>query len=226
MTVIKHKQQRVGVFIDTQNLYHSAKNLYHSRVNFGSIMKEVVAGRSLIRAIAYVITTESGDETNFFDALGKLGIETKTKNLQIFSGGAKKADWDVGLAVDAIKLAPKLDTVIIASGDGDFIPLVEYLQTNEGCQVEVISFGKSSSQKLKEVADDFIDMCDAPSKYVMMQGIPANTNNQTKQSNSIQTQNKDTSNKSVKRQNKKTNKNSKDFDFFDPQTRPDSKFDI
>ena len=90
MTVIKHKQQRVGVFIDTQNLYHSAKNLYHARVNFGAIMKEAVAGRSLIRAIAYVITTESGDETNFFDALGKLGIETKTKNLQIFSGGAKK----------------------------------------------------------------------------------------------------------------------------------------
>jgi uncharacterized LabA/DUF88 family protein len=244
MTVIKHKQQRVGVFIDTQNLYHSAKNLYHARVNFGAIMKEVVAGRSLIRAIAYVITTESGDETNFFDALGKLGIETKTKNLQIFSGGAKKGDWDVGLAVDAIKLAPKLDTVIIASGDGDFIPLVEYLQTNEGCQVEVISFGKSSSQKLKEVADDFIDMCDTPSKYVMMQGIQTNTSktpsrhNQSQQSVLQQDQNTKNSSK-TKRQSKQTarssdnsktndsNLNKKDdFDFFDTETRPDSKFDI
>jgi uncharacterized LabA/DUF88 family protein len=148
MTVIKHKEQRVGIFIDTQNLYHSAKNLYNgSRVNFGAIMKEVVAGRSLIRAIAYVITTESGEEKNFFEALSKLGIEAKTKNIQIFNSGAKKADWDVGLAVDAIKLAPKLDTVIIASGDGDFIPLVEYLQTNEGCQVEVIAFGKSKVQQ-------------------------------------------------------------------------------
>ncbi len=167
MTVIKHKEQRVGIFIDTQNLYHSAKNLYHGRVNFGAIMKDSVAGRALIRAVAYVISTESGDENNFFDALGKLGIEAKTKNLQIFTGGAKKADWDVGLAVDAIKLAPKLDTVIIASGDGDFCPLVEYLQTNEGCQVEVIAFGKSSSSKLREVADDFIDMCDNPRKYIM-----------------------------------------------------------
>lgn len=167
MTVIKHKEQRVGIFIDTQNLYHSAKNLYHSRVNFGAIMKEATAGRALIRAIAYVITTDSGEEKNFFEALGKLGIETKTKNLQIFNGGAKKADWDVGLAVDAIKLAPKLDTVIIASGDGDFCPLVEYLKTNEGCQVEVISFGKSSSSKLREVADDFIDMCENPKKYLM-----------------------------------------------------------
>jgi uncharacterized LabA/DUF88 family protein len=168
MTVIKHKEQRVGIFIDTQNLYHSAKNLYNgSRVNFGAIMKEVVAGRSLIRAIAYVITTESGEEKNFFEALSKLGIEAKTKNIQIFNSGAKKADWDVGLAVDAIKLAPKLDTVIIASGDGDFIPLVEYLQTNEGCQVEVIAFGKSSSSRLREVADDFIDMCQNPKKYVI-----------------------------------------------------------
>ncbi len=167
MSVIKHKEQRVGIFIDTQNLYHSAKNLYHARVNFGAIMKEALGNRSLIRAVAYVITTEAGDEKSFFEALEKIGIETKTKNLQIFMGGAKKADWDVGLAVDAIKLAPKLDAVVIASGDGDFIPLVEYLQTNEGCQVEVISFGKSSSGKLKEVADDFIDMCENPKKYLL-----------------------------------------------------------
>ena len=227
MTVIKHKQQRVGVFIDTQNLYHSAKNLYHSRVNFGAIMKEVVAGRSLIRAIAYVITTESGDENNFFDALGKLGIETKTKNLQIFSGGAKKADWDVGLAVDAIKLAPKLDTVIIASGDGDFIPLVEYLQTNEGCQVEIISFGKSSSQKLKEVADDFIDMCDAPSKYVMMQGQQSKQNKEQTKGRRLVRSNKSQINPDTDSGNKnKEAKQSGDFDFFNPETRPDSKFDI
>ncbi len=167
MTVIKHKDQRVGIFIDAQNLYHSAKNLYHARVNFDAIMKEALAGRSLIRSVAYVITTEAGDEKSFFEALGKMGIETKTKDLQIFAGGSKKADWDVGLAVDAIKLAPKLDTVIIASGDGDFIPLVQYLQMNEGCQVEVISFGKSSSGKLREAVDDFIDMCDDPKKFLI-----------------------------------------------------------
>lgn len=176
MSIIKHKEQRVGIFIDTQNLYHSAKNLYHSRVNFGAIMKEALGNRALIRAVAYVITTEAGDEKSFFEALGKIGIEAKTKDLQIFSGGAKKADWDVGLAVDAIKMAPKLDTVIIASGDGDFIPLVEYLQMNEGCQVEVISFGKSSSAKLKEVADDFIDMCENPKKY-LINYFPSSTRN-------------------------------------------------
>ena len=127
MTVIKHKEQRVGVFIDTQNVYHSARNLYQARVNFGAVLKDAVAGRKLVRAVAYVITTEAGDEKNFFEALSKLGIETKTKDLQIFAGGAKKADWDVGLAVDAIKMSPRLDSVVIVSGDGDFYCLIEYL---------------------------------------------------------------------------------------------------
>lgn len=166
MTVIKHKEQRVGVFIDTQNVYHSARNLYQARVNFGAVLKDAVAGRKLVRAVAYVITTEAGDEKNFFEALAKLGIETKTKDLQIFQGGAKKADWDVGLAVDAIKMAPRLDSVVIVSGDGDFIPLVEYLQTM-GVQVEVVSFGKSTSGKLREVVDDFVDLSENPRKYLM-----------------------------------------------------------
>jgi uncharacterized LabA/DUF88 family protein len=166
MTVIKHKEQRVGVFIDTQNLYHSARHLYKARVNFGAVLKDAVAGRKLVRAVAYVITTEAGDEKNFFDALEKLGIETKTKDLQIFNSGNKKADWDVGLTVDAIKMSPRLDSVVIVSGDGDFVPLVEYLQTI-GVQVEVVSFGKSTSSKLREAVDDFIDLSVNPRKYLM-----------------------------------------------------------
>lgn len=158
MAVIKHKSQRVGVFIDTGNIYHTAKHLFGCKVNFGNVVESAVAGRHLIRAIAYVISTESGEEQGFFEALAKRGIETKTKDLQIFYSGAKKGDWDVGLAVDAIRLSPKLDTVILVTGDGDYVPLVEYLKFNEGVQVEVVSFGQSSSSKLKEVADDFTDL--------------------------------------------------------------------
>ena len=167
MPIIKHKEQRVAVFIDTQNLYHTAKNLYKRRVNFGALLKEAVAGRKLVRAVAYVITTENQDEKAFFEALGKLGIETKTKDLQIFWGGAKKADWDVGLAVDAITMANKLDAIILVSGDGDFVPLIEYLQINSGVQVEVVSFGKSTSAKLKEATDDFLDLDQNPRKYLI-----------------------------------------------------------
>jgi uncharacterized LabA/DUF88 family protein len=167
MAIIKHKDQRVGVFIDTQNLYHSAKNLYRARVNFANVLKESLAGRHLIRAVAYVVTTESGEERAFFDALTKIGIETKTKDLQIFYGGAKKADWDVGMAVDAIKLSPRLDAIVLATGDGDFVPLVEYLKAN-GLQTEVIAFGKSASGRLREACDDFIDMSDQPKKFLLV----------------------------------------------------------
>ncbi|MBP9717606.1 MAG: NYN domain-containing protein [Candidatus Pacebacteria bacterium] len=166
MGIIRHPDQRVAVLIDTQNLYHSAKNLYKAKVNFGNVVKAAVGDRKLIRALSYVVNTESGEEAPFFEALEKVGIEIKTKDLQIFFGGAKKADWDVGLAIDAIKLAHKVDAIILASGDGDFIPLVEYVKS-QGCQVEVITFGRSASGRLREVVDDFIDLDEAPQDFLI-----------------------------------------------------------
>ena len=165
MVIIKHSDQRVGVFLDVQNLYHSAKNLYDSRVNFEAVVKTVVSGRVLVRSIAYVIHTESGEESAFLDALVGMGIETKSKELQVFSDNAKKADWDVGLAIDMVSLAPKLDVIALVSGDGDFVPALGYLK-KFGCQVEVVAFGKTCSQKLQEVADDFVDLCSSK-KYLI-----------------------------------------------------------
>lgn len=157
MSVIQHRSQRVAMLIDTQNLYHSARNLYNGRVNFANVLKQAVGDRQLVRAIAYLITTESQDESQFFDALLKMGIETKSKDLQIFFGGNKKADWDVGICVDAIRLANKVDTIILATGDGDFVPLVEHIK-NSGTQIEVVAFGRSTSLKLKESAEAFFDL--------------------------------------------------------------------
>lgn len=163
---LKHPDQRVGVFIDVQNMYYSAKNLYSAKVNFGNIVREGVAGRKLVRAIAYVVRTEGKEEQPFFDALYNLGIETKERPLQIFYGGEKKADWDVGITVDAIRLSPSLDTVILVSGDGDYLPLIEYLR-NQGKQVEVMAFGETTSGKLKEQVDDFIDMGQEKHKFLI-----------------------------------------------------------
>lgn len=167
MSIIKHKDQRVGIFIDVPNLYHSAKNLYRAKVNFKEVLKTAVAGRQLIRVIAYSIKTETGEEQAFFGALTKIGIEVKVKDLQIFPGGIKKGDWDVGLAVDAIELGEKLDAVVLVTGDGDFAPLVEYLKIKNGCQVETIAFGRSASSHLKELADDFIDLGQNLKKYLI-----------------------------------------------------------
>jgi len=163
---IKQKEQRVEVLIDVQNLYHSAKNLHKAKVNFGEILKTAVSGRKLIRAFAYVVRTKTGEEKPFFEALTKLGIETRVRDLQEFYGGMKKADWDVGIVVDAIRTSPSLDVIVLCSGDGDFIPLVEYLK-NQGKRVEILAFGKTTSSRLKEAADEFVDLDRRPDKYLL-----------------------------------------------------------
>ena len=166
MITAKHKGQRIAVLIDVQNLYHSAKNLYQARVNFRAVLKLAVGDRNLIRAFAYVIKTKSGEEKAFFEALIKLGIETRVKELQEFYGGFKKGDWDVGITIDAIRISPSIDTIVLASGDGDFLQLVEYLK-NQGKRVEMIAFGRSSSAKLKEAVDEFTDLEKNTRKYLL-----------------------------------------------------------
>jgi uncharacterized LabA/DUF88 family protein len=156
--MIKHKEQRVAVLVDVSNMYHSAKNLYKKRVNFKEVLKDAVAGRKLIRATAYVIRTETEEETPFFEALLEQGFEVKMKDLQIFAGGQKKADWDVGIAMDAIKIASKVDVIVIVSGDGDYLPLVTYLQNTSGCLVEVAAFRQTTSSKLIDESDDFLNL--------------------------------------------------------------------
>jgi uncharacterized LabA/DUF88 family protein len=184
-----NSNQRVGIFVDVSNLYHSAKNLYQGRVNYAELIKYLVGGRQLIRAMAYVVKSEGvepqhahvttghakaisaapvpasdmnggagSSEASFFEALEKAGLELRMKDLQIFAGGMKKGDWDVGMAVDAIRMMPSLDVVILVTGDGDFIPLVNYLKWGGGKVVEVASFRRSASSKIVEAADTFINI--------------------------------------------------------------------
>lgn len=163
---IRNLDQRVGVFVDVQNLYYSARNIYNSRVNFNEVLKEAVAGRRLIRAIAYVVKADMPEEQTFFDALEKAGFEVKAKDLQTFAGGHQKGDWDVGIAMDIIKQMNKLDVIVLASGDGDFVPLHEYMQMT-GQLTETIAFGKSCSAKVKELTDHFVDLDEDPKRFLM-----------------------------------------------------------
>ena len=154
--------QRVGIFIDVQNIYHSAKNLYHARVNFQELLKTLVGKRPLIRAIAYVVKSETAlGEESFFEALRKAGLELRMKDLQVYPGGAKKADWDVGMAVDAIRMSHFLDVIILVTGDGDFVPLVDCLKWGTG-RHEVAAFSRTSSGRLREVADQFTEIEQIP----------------------------------------------------------------
>lgn len=161
--------QRVAVFIDTQNMYHSAKHIFNRKVSFSSLVEAAVGPRILVRAIAYVAKSKDNTEQAFFDALQQQGIELKIKDVQEFSSGAKKADWDVGMAVDAIALSPKVDVIVLVTGDGDFVPLVEYLK-GHGVICEVAAFKESTNAGLKAIADTFLDLSDDPDRFLIKDG--------------------------------------------------------
>lgn len=161
------KAQRVGVFVDVQNIYYTARFVYNAKANFKAVLQDAIAGRTFVRGLAYVIRTEDIRKEAFFETLQNIGFEVKAKDLQVFAGGAKKGDWDVGIAMDMIEMAPRLDTLVLVSGDGDFVPLVEHLKRALGCRVEVMAFGKSAAGKLKEVADEFTDLDKNTKRYLL-----------------------------------------------------------
>jgi uncharacterized LabA/DUF88 family protein len=158
--IVKNPDQRVAVLVDIQNLYYSAKNLYHSRVNYKNLLAHVVHKRILTRAIAYVVNADESKENDFFEAVNNAGFEIKEKKLQVFYDGAKKGDWDIGIAMDAIRLGNKVDSIILVSGDGDFKPVVNYLQQSLGCLVEVVAFKRAANAELIALADDFTNIED------------------------------------------------------------------
>ena len=155
---MKYPDQRVSILIDVQNLYHSAKHLFGAKVNFKRVVENALAGRKLIRAIAYDVEVDTKEKEAFLTALEKSGIEIRSKPLQEFAGGMKKGDWDVGLAMDAIKLSRNVDAIVLVTGDGDFVPLVRYIQETCGARVEVAAFRRSSSSALIAEVDDFMDL--------------------------------------------------------------------
>ena len=163
---VVHANQRVAVLADAQNLYHSAHSIYSRNVDYTALLSEAVAGRQLTRAIAYVIRADSPDEDTFFEALQDIGFETHIKDIKRFEDGTIKADWDVGMSLDAITLAKKVDTVVLCTGDGDFARLCWHLR-HEGVRVEVLAFGQSTAGELIEAADAFTDLSDAPDQHLL-----------------------------------------------------------
>lgn len=158
--------QRVGVFVDVQNMYYSARALYDQRVDFGEILKEAVGDRQLVRAFAYVIQADKEDEKSFFDALVERGYDLRSKELLSFHGGNQKGDWDVGLAIDVVQMLPKLDAVVLVSGDGDFADLLRYVKSR-GVRADVMAWGSSASSALRAEADALLDLSGDTKRFLI-----------------------------------------------------------
>ncbi len=161
-----HPDQRVAVLTDSQNLYHSSQSVYSRKINYTALLEEAVRDRALVRALAYVIRADSPDEERFFEALRDIGFETRIKEIKTFADGTKKADWDVGMSLDAITLASHVDAVVLCTGDGDFARLCSHLR-HEGVRVEVMAFGNSAAEELIEAADEFIDLSEDEDTFLL-----------------------------------------------------------
>jgi uncharacterized LabA/DUF88 family protein len=161
-----HDGQRVAVLADAQNLYHTAQSLHSRNIDYSALLEKATMDRELTRAIAYVIRAESPEEESFFEALRDIGFETKLKDIKTFGDGSQKADWDVGIVLDAVTLASKVDTLVLASGDGDFARLCSHLR-HEGVRIEVFSFESSTAEELVDAADSFHDMGEREEEFLL-----------------------------------------------------------
>ncbi len=147
-----YTDQRIAVFIDVQNMFYSAMNIYGKKLDFSEVLKRIVRGRKLVRAIAYIVRSPEVDQSKFISFLSSIGVEIKSKPLKIRPDGTSKGDWDMGIAIDSINIASKVDVIALVSGDGDFAVLLEKLKTF-GARVEVYSFPSSTAEVLKDAAD-------------------------------------------------------------------------
>jgi len=161
-----HPDQRVAVLVDSQNLYHSAQSMYTQNIDYAVLLEEAVGDRKLTRAISYVVRADAPEEESFFDALVDIGFETQIKDIKTFPDGSKKADWDVGMCLDAVTLANHVDTIALCTGDGDFTRLCRHLK-HEGVRVEVLCFSESTSEELVGAADSFVDMSEDTDRFLL-----------------------------------------------------------
>jgi len=154
-SVARGTDQRVGIFVDVQNMFYSARTLHQSKVDYSKLLGALVAGRKLVRAIAYVVQKPDVDQKGFLEALRRAGYEIRVRELMLRDDGSARGDWDVGITIEALAMAHKLDTVVLVTGDGDFVPLVDALR-KQGCRVEIVSFEQSTSNELIRSSHEFI----------------------------------------------------------------------
>jgi uncharacterized LabA/DUF88 family protein len=151
--------ERIGVFVDVPNLVYAARYL-NRWIDFGRLLERLLGGRRLIRAHAYSPTDpDPAAEQQFLTPVKSQGYRLTTKNYRTFASGAKKADMDLDLCMDVVRLvvAKAVDCIVLCSGDGDFLPLLEFCADN-GVRVEVASFIEATSDELRQACDRFYNL--------------------------------------------------------------------
>ncbi len=173
----RNSTERVAVFVDGANLYHSIKSYYKGVLDYDRLLKEAVGDRELLRATFYIVEKQETDDSpgarSFVYNLNKFGYKVRSKPLMVHEtftpdgerSVTHKGDWDMGIVVDMMRLSEHADTYVLVSGDGDYVEAVEYLQSEKGIRVEVVSAGQCTSQALLDVCDSHTDLADIPDLF-------------------------------------------------------------
>jgi uncharacterized LabA/DUF88 family protein len=177
----RDQAERVAVFVDGANLYYSIKSYYKGILDYDRLLSAAVGERTLLRATFYIVEKqqESDDPHStpsaraFVYNLNKFGYKVRSKPLIVHETLSQegertfshKGDWDIGVVVDMVRLADHADTYVLVSGDGDYVEAVEYLQSEKGIRVEVISAAQCTSQALLDVCDAHTDLADIPDLF-------------------------------------------------------------
>ncbi len=148
------KKETIALFVDSQNLYYSARMGYAAKVNYEKLLRLITGQRNLIKAYAYIVQPPEGDVKPFATSLERIGYIVKTKDVRTRANGSAKANWDMGMALDILGILDRVDTIVLASGDGDFVPLVDFIK-GKNKRVEIFAFPDNTAYDLKEKADRF-----------------------------------------------------------------------
>ena len=153
---MEERMNEVAIFADVQNLYYTVKQQYQCHFNYGAFWEQATVGRSVIKAIAYA--TDKGDrrQIEFQKILERMGFEIKLTPFLQRRDGSAKGDWDVGIALDMIDYAKQVDTIVLASGDGDFTAVVDKVKQESKVEVEIYGVPDLTATALINSATRFV----------------------------------------------------------------------
>jgi len=147
--------ERIGLFVDVQNIYYTTRQAYARQFNYRALWKQVSERGEIVVANAYAIHRGDDKQLQFQNALKHIGFTVKLKPFIQRSDGSAKGDWDVGIAIDVLSEAEQLDRVILLSGDGDFDLLLERVKSKFNIATEVYGVRALSADSLIDSADTF-----------------------------------------------------------------------
>jgi len=158
--VANPKLEKIGIFVDVQNIYYTCRQAYEANFDYNKFWAEATRARVVICANAYA--TDRGDEKQmqFQNILRGIGFTVKLKPMLKRLDGTAKADWDVGIALDVFEEAQRCDTIVLVSGDGDFDILLERIKQRFNTRSEVYGVAQLTSNQLISAADKFFPIDD------------------------------------------------------------------